>query len=64
MQTPLFLRLFGLNVHHHQLGPQTHMNHPVAISVLYFAVHILLLLFWYLHCKKYRLNEKRHYTNT
>ena len=52
MQTPLFLHLFGLKVQHHHLGPQTHVIHSMPILVLYFTAHILLLLIWYLQCKK------------
>jgi len=38
------------------------VSHSMPILVLYFTVHILLLMVWYLHCKKYRMKEKRHYT--
>jgi hypothetical protein len=54
MQTPLILRLFGLNVLHRHLGPQTGVNHYMSIAMHNFTLRILIFLFLYLH-KKYRL---------
>ena len=58
MQTPFFLRLFGPNVLHHNLGPQTHASHSVPISMHYFTVGIIIFLFLYLlHCIIYRMRH-------
>jgi hypothetical protein len=55
MQTPLFLRLFGLNVLLHHLRPQTYVSHLISISTHYFTARILIFLYLYLHCRKYRM---------
>ena len=56
MRTPLFLRLFGLHVPHHHIGPQTHVGH-FNTSMHYFTVRILMFSFFYLHYKKYRMRR-------
>jgi hypothetical protein len=68
MRTPLFLRLFGLNVLHNHVGPQTHASHSMPMSMHYFAARILMFSFLYLHCthteRDLHENEKRHCTKT
>ena len=45
MQTPLFLRLFGLNVLHRHLGPQTHESfHAHFNGLFYSAQHTVFVL--------------------
>jgi len=58
MQTPPFLRLFGLNVLHHHFKPQMHMSHFMSISMHYFTVRIPIFLFLRLNCNKYRMRPK------
>jgi hypothetical protein len=52
METPLFLRLFGLNILHHNLKPQTHVSYSMSTSTYHFTVRIPIFLFLRLHCKK------------
>jgi hypothetical protein len=56
MQTPLILRLFGLNDLHHHLRPQTDVNRTMSIAMKNFTVRNQMFLFLYLH-KNYTLRH-------
>ena len=54
MRTPIVLRLFGPNALHHHWRPQRHVSYSMPTSMHYFTLRIIIFLFWYLYCKKYR----------
>jgi hypothetical protein len=54
MQAPLFLRLFGLNVLLHHLGPQTHVSFHSQSNILFHSVNSNIFNLCQ-HCRKYRM---------